>query len=185
MVFKIVRGLVSLEPSDFFSPFQSRYDTRGHHHRLALTHVTKGSTLFHFFSKRVISIWNDLPQDVVNALTLNSFKNRLSRLSNASIIPISKLRWSGSTSVSPYLHFLFADMYYFLFCLLCLRLSVCNSVYARVNKHTHTYKSTSSWRVDMLKINICFEFVPFLWILSVNFLIYTRIWISHNNCHYR
>ena len=31
----------------------------------------------HFFSQRVVNDWNKLPTDVVNADSVNSFKNRL------------------------------------------------------------------------------------------------------------
>ena len=30
-----------------------------------------------FFSNRVVNLWNDLPESVVNAKTVNSFKNQL------------------------------------------------------------------------------------------------------------
>ena len=33
----------------------------------------------HYFTNRVINLWNDLPDTVIQAKTLNSFKNRLDR----------------------------------------------------------------------------------------------------------
>jgi len=37
------------------------------------------TTRQNFFSRRVIDEWNKLPQEVVDAPTINAFKNRLDR----------------------------------------------------------------------------------------------------------
>ncbi len=31
----------------------------------------------HFFTKRIVTMWNSLPNDIVNASSINSFKNSL------------------------------------------------------------------------------------------------------------
>ena len=36
----------------------------------------------HFFSQRIIDTWNNLPQNVVDAPSINSFKDRLDKLWN-------------------------------------------------------------------------------------------------------
>ena len=34
----------------------------------------------HFFTNRIVDVWNKLPADVVNATTINEFKNRIDTL---------------------------------------------------------------------------------------------------------
>ena len=34
----------------------------------------------HFFTNRIVDVWNKLPSDVVNANTINEFKNRIDKL---------------------------------------------------------------------------------------------------------
>ncbi len=33
----------------------------------------------HFFTQRVVDVWNSLPSDVVNSASVNIFKNRLDK----------------------------------------------------------------------------------------------------------
>ena len=58
-----------------FEPHIGR-DTRGNSRRMA-KHHTRLDIRRTFFSERVVSIWNSLPESVVTAPSLNSFKNRL------------------------------------------------------------------------------------------------------------
>ena len=52
---------------------------RGHNHKI--TKRTFNKTQFkNFYSNRVINHWNKLPQDVVNADTINTFKNRIDKI---------------------------------------------------------------------------------------------------------
>ncbi len=52
--------------------------TRGHSKKLFKPgHRTKARGLF--FSQRIITMWNNLPEDVITATTINSFKNALDR----------------------------------------------------------------------------------------------------------
>ncbi len=50
--------------------------TRGHEHKLFKQRF-ETNTRGHFFSNRVIDLWNSLPHDVVTAPDVDSFKNRL------------------------------------------------------------------------------------------------------------
>lgn len=49
---------------------------RGHSLKLKFTH-SKKEVRHHYFSLRVVSKWNSLPESLVSAPSLNSFKNRL------------------------------------------------------------------------------------------------------------
>jgi len=72
--YKILSGK-KLDPNQFFQ----RSDTthlRGHSHKLSVNRC-RLQLRQNFFSQRVISDWNRLPQDVVDAPSVNSFKNRL------------------------------------------------------------------------------------------------------------
>ena len=75
MTYKMLTGKVKLDPEHFFERSQEER-TRGHHLRL-----TKKRARLHargnFFSHRVVSPWNALPEEVVLAATTNCFKNRL------------------------------------------------------------------------------------------------------------
>ncbi len=52
--------------------------TRGHNYKLFQQRTTKDIRK-HYFTNRAVKIWNSLPQDVVDAPSVNSFKNRLDR----------------------------------------------------------------------------------------------------------
>ena len=73
-VYKYLHNMYKTPPSTFFSVPQRML--RGHSYKLqkqyARTDVRK-----HFFSHRVVDAWNALPEEVVSAPTLTSFKNRL------------------------------------------------------------------------------------------------------------
>ena len=73
-VFKILKGVNKLDSASWFELANNRR-TRGH--RLKL--VKKRSRLDirkHFFSQRVVNDWNSLPEVMVEAESVNSFKNR-------------------------------------------------------------------------------------------------------------
>ena len=65
-------------PADHFFT-QGTGLTRGHEKKLFKTH-SRTEIHKHFFSQRVIDNWNKLPEDVVNAKSVNSFKKKLSTL---------------------------------------------------------------------------------------------------------
>ena len=53
-------------------------NTRGHSCKLMKQHCTVDTTKF-YFSNRIVTIWNSLSEDVVSALSVTAFKNRLSQ----------------------------------------------------------------------------------------------------------
>ena len=81
-VYKIVRGLSGLEFSNFFQYAEQR-NTRGHRFKLFKLRSNTNKRLV-FFSQRVINVWNSLSENVVEAESVNTFKNRLDREWNRS-----------------------------------------------------------------------------------------------------
>ena len=75
--FKILTGKVKLDPDKFFQRDEGQR-TRGHQLKLQKKRVTQYARA-NFFSNRVISLWNSLPEQVVAAKTTNEFKTRLDR----------------------------------------------------------------------------------------------------------
>jgi len=75
MVFKISHNLVAL---DFFSFFglTNYVSTMGHNYKLVKPRCSNNARQFSFACRRIDS-WNDLLANVVNALSLSSFKNLL------------------------------------------------------------------------------------------------------------
>ena len=53
-------------------------NTRGNIYKLQLTHMHYNLRK-HFFSNRIVAIWNSLPNTVVTAESTNTFKNRLDK----------------------------------------------------------------------------------------------------------
>ena len=86
-VFKIIHGLDRIPSDTFFE--HSSANTRGHSLKLTkhrcLTKLRQDA-----FSQRIINDWNSLPEEVVNAPSVNSFKTRLDRV------------WAGKRFCSPY-----------------------------------------------------------------------------------
>ena len=75
--FKLVTGQVNVCASQFFEWSQDS-STRGHQLKLKVRRArTKARTKF--FSNRVVSAWNKLPQEVVLSKSTNEFKNRLDK----------------------------------------------------------------------------------------------------------
>ena len=52
---------------------------RGHEHVLEQKRIYK-PVVKNFFANRVVNIWNSLPDNVIQAKTLNIFKNKLDKL---------------------------------------------------------------------------------------------------------
>ena len=73
LVYKILRG-GNQSLRDLFMISESR--TRGHNFKLYKP-LVQTTIRKHFFSIRVINNWSSLPYEVVNAVSLDSFKSKL------------------------------------------------------------------------------------------------------------
>ena len=75
-VFKYLTGIYDTQNALFVLNESGK--TRGHkmklHKQYARLDVRK-----HFFSNRVVDLWNSLPEYVISANSVNSFKNRLDK----------------------------------------------------------------------------------------------------------
>ena len=76
-VFKIMKGIDKIDYKKFFEVSTSGR-TRGHSLKL-LKKRSNGELRRNFFSQRVVDVWNGLPQYVVDADSVNCFKNRLDK----------------------------------------------------------------------------------------------------------
>ena len=76
-VFKILKGLSKVDYSTWFK-LSDNNRTRGHDYRLVKSR-SRLDIRKHFFSQRVVNEWNSLPNEVVEAETVNTFKNRYDR----------------------------------------------------------------------------------------------------------
>ena len=76
-VFKLIKGFDKVDYKHFF---QLSTDRRTRGHKLRLVKVRSRLEIRrNFFSQRVVNSWNELPDIVVEAETVNSFKNRLDK----------------------------------------------------------------------------------------------------------
>ncbi len=73
-VFKTIRGLNKVDYRQFFE-FSGNTRTRGHTFKLAKNR-SRLDCRKNYFSCRVVNKWNKLPQFIVDAESVNSFKNR-------------------------------------------------------------------------------------------------------------
>jgi len=76
-VYKIINGL-SAVPFESFFQLDANTRTRGHSVKLKKKSFHT-ELRQHFFSERVINLWNSLDEETVTASSLNSFKNNLIR----------------------------------------------------------------------------------------------------------
>ena len=75
--YKILQGLYDSKVSSLFTLQEQQHTrTRGHSKKI-YKHHSKLNTRKHFFTNRVVNLWNNLPEKVVSAPSLNAFKNRL------------------------------------------------------------------------------------------------------------
>jgi len=73
--YKIITAKERIDHRQFFQ-LAANPQLRGHSLKL-YKHRSRLDTRKYFFSQRVISSWNSLPQSVVDATSVNTFKNRL------------------------------------------------------------------------------------------------------------
>lgn len=77
MVYKLLSGLYDSNIAcHLFSP--TNFITRGNHLRLFKGHVHYDLRKF-YFGNRIISIWNSLPDSVVNASSVATFERKLDK----------------------------------------------------------------------------------------------------------
>ena len=81
--YKILSGKVDVDPDQFFEKNNDNR-TRGHHFKLKKRRSTNQQRA-KFFANRVVTPWNDLPEEVVSATSTNSFKNKLDKHLSATI----------------------------------------------------------------------------------------------------
>ena len=77
-VFKLINGLTNLKFEVFFE-FDTNSRTRGHARKLIKNRFNRDLRQ-HFFTERIIDIWNKLDDQTVLASSLNNFKWNLDRL---------------------------------------------------------------------------------------------------------
>ncbi len=75
-VFKIVHGIYNVASSRGILHRNDNMRTRGHRYRLRKERCNRGTRL-HSFGHRVVSVWNGLPPNVVEAPSLATFERRL------------------------------------------------------------------------------------------------------------
>ena len=71
----MLTGKERIEYGQFFKLDNSGHGLRGHSLKL-FQHRSRLEIRKHIFSQRVISSWNKLPQQVIDATSTNAFKNR-------------------------------------------------------------------------------------------------------------
>ena len=74
--FKIIHGFNCLGSEEFFIPCGEQI-TRGHPFKLRVQHCRIDAYRKYFFSSRVITIWNQLPAEVLNVVTVDAFVAKL------------------------------------------------------------------------------------------------------------
>lgn len=75
-VYKLLTGREKIEKKQFFHLADSNYRLRGHSLKLRQER-SRLDIRKYSFSQRVVKMWNSLPQNVVDAETVNGFKNAL------------------------------------------------------------------------------------------------------------
>ena len=75
--YKIVNGHYDKEVAPELP--KSNTSTRGHNKKLFKKRANRLNCRKHFFTLRVVKIWNSLPEEVVNARTVDAFKRLLDR----------------------------------------------------------------------------------------------------------
>ena len=75
-IYKILTGKEGVNSQQFFQPARDRYGLRGHSLKIFVNRSRLNCRKYSF-SQRSVNAWNQLPQEVVDALSVNAFKNRL------------------------------------------------------------------------------------------------------------
>ena len=75
-VFKIAHNFYDPTTTKSLFEFSENIKLRGHNFKI-LKQRTNKSKYSHFFSNRIVNRWNKLPSNIVNAKSINNFKNQL------------------------------------------------------------------------------------------------------------
>ena len=74
--FKITNGYYDKKTVESLFEFNNNRMLRGHRLKIAKKHVNK-SQFQNFFTNRIVNCWNDLPSHIIEADSVNSFKNKI------------------------------------------------------------------------------------------------------------
>ena len=79
-VYKILSGIYDATVTSWLTDrhLESHYDLRGHRFSLNQSQIRYDTRKYNF-TNRIISIWNGLPDTVISATTVDTFKARLDR----------------------------------------------------------------------------------------------------------
>ena len=83
--YKILTDKEKIDSNQFFKLNNTGYDLRGHSKKLTVKR-SRLDTRKYFFSNRLVNHWNYLPQAVVDAPSVNTFKNWLDKYWKAMVI---------------------------------------------------------------------------------------------------
>ena len=90
-VFKIVNGYEDVDRNMFF---KLKEGSKTRRHKAALVKEQCRLDMKRYSTQRVINEWNKLPNDCVNASSVNMFKNRIdAKCVNAKIVGLSISQW--------------------------------------------------------------------------------------------
>ena len=73
--FKIIHGLVDIDLNDFFN-ISNNTTLRGHPFKLVVP-IARTNLRKHFFSCRIVNVWNDHPANIVSAPSIMAFRKHL------------------------------------------------------------------------------------------------------------
>ncbi|XP_069129154.1 uncharacterized protein [Argopecten irradians] len=76
-MFKIINNIDKVDKDKLFTMSPITF-TRGHSKKI-LKPVSRLEVTKHGFNSRIVDIWNSLPENVVSAKSVNSFKSRLNQ----------------------------------------------------------------------------------------------------------
>ena len=75
-MYKIINEHVRVNFNEIFTSASTSHNLRGHHYKIHKVLATKRPRI-DTFSHRIVNDWNNLPEHVVNAPSINIFKNEL------------------------------------------------------------------------------------------------------------
>ena len=77
-MYKLTHNIYDIKTTKSLFHISTQTNTRGHPYKVIKRH-TNTKKYSSFFANRIVSLWNDLPEDIVCARTINTFKNRLDK----------------------------------------------------------------------------------------------------------